>query len=82
VIPLTDGSHIAPQEILSTVAQYYGVTVDDLRGSSRAQQYAIARHVAMYLCRDLTDLSLPKIASIFGNRDHSTVLYANKKITS
>ncbi len=82
VIPLTDGSHIAPQEILSTVAQYYGVTVDDLRGSSRAQQYAIARHVAMYLCRELTDLSLPKIASIFGNRDHSTVLYANKKITS
>lgn len=82
LIPLNDGSHIAPSEILSTVAIYYGVTVDDLRGSSRAQQFAIARHVAMYLCRELTDLSLPKIASIFGNRDHSTVLYANKKITS
>ncbi len=82
LIPLNDGSHIAPSEILSTVAKYYSVTVDDLRGSSRAQQFAIARHVAMYLCRELTDLSLPKIASIFGNRDHSTVLYANKKITT
>lgn len=82
VIPLGDGSHIAPNEILNSVARYYGVTADDLRGSSRAQQFAIARHVAMYLCRELTDLSLPKIASIFGNRDHSTVLYANKKITS
>lgn len=82
LIPLNDGTHIAPSEIISTVARYYGVTVDDLRGSSRAQQFATARHVAMYLCRELTDLSLPKIASIFGNRDHSTVLYANKKIAT
>lgn len=82
VIPLSDGNHIAPAEILSTVARYYGVTVDDLRGTSRTQQLALARHIAMYLCRELTDLSLPKIASIFGNRDHSTVLYANKKINA
>ena len=60
---------------------YFKLTVDDLYGSSRSQAVATARQIAMYLCRELTSLSLPKIGQLFGNRDHTTVMYANKKIT-
>ena len=57
------------------------LSVDDLYGSSRSQAIATARQIAMYLCRELTNLSLPKIGQLFGNRDHTTVMYANKKIS-
>src|SRR5690606_41429280 len=56
-------------------------TVDDLYGSSRSQSVATARQIAMYLCRERTSLSLPKIGQLFGNRDHTTVMYAYKKIS-
>ena len=72
---------IAPTEIISQTAQYFELTVDDLYGSSRSQTIALARQIAMYLCRELTNLSLPKIGQLFGNRDHTTVMYANKKIS-
>ena len=58
----------------------WGLTVEDLHGSSRSQTIALARQIAMYLCREMTSMSLPKIGQLFGNRDHTTVMYANKKI--
>ncbi|MDR5699302.1 chromosomal replication initiator protein DnaA [Agromyces aerolatus] len=80
---ITDDSDnvIAPVDIITATADYFKLTVDDLYGSSRSQAVATARQIAMYLCRELTSLSLPKIGQLFGNRDHTTVMYANKKIS-
>jgi len=78
--PASENNLTTPAEIMSTVAAFYRVTVDDLSGSSRAQAIAKARQIAMYLCRDQTGLSLPKIGELFGGRDHTTVLYATRKI--
>ncbi|WP_372493369.1 chromosomal replication initiator protein DnaA [Agromyces terreus] len=72
---------VAPVDIITVTADYFKLTVDDLYGSSRSQAVATARQIAMYLCRELTSLSLPKIGQLFGNRDHTTVMYANKKIS-
>ena len=72
---------IAPVDIISLTATFYQLSVEDLYGSSRSQTIALARQVAMYLCREMTNLSLPKIGQLFGNRDHTTVMYANKKIS-
>jgi len=80
LITLDDDNVISPVEIINTTASYFKLTVDDLYGSSRSQAVATARQIAMYLCRELTNLSLPKIGQLFGNRDHTTVMYANKKI--
>jgi chromosomal replication initiator protein len=81
LITLDDDNVIAPVDIISHTAAYFKLTVDDLYGSSRSQAVATARQIAMYLCREMTNLSLPKIGQLFGNRDHTTVMYANKKIT-
>ena len=56
------------------------MTIDDLTGPSRSRTLVTARQVAMYLCRELTDLSLPKIGEQFGGRDHTTVMHADRKI--
>lgn len=81
LITLDEDNVIAPVDIINHTAAYFKLTVDDLYGSSRSQAVATARQIAMYLCRELTNLSLPKIGQLFGNRDHTTVMYANKKIT-
>ncbi len=81
LITLDDDNVIAPVDIINHTAEYFKLTVDDLYGSSRSQAVATARQIAMYLCRELTNLSLPKIGQLFGNRDHTTVMYANKKIS-
>ena len=81
LITLDDDNIIAPVDIITNTADYFKLTVDDLYGSSRSQAVATARQIAMYLCRELTNLSLPKIGQLFGNRDHTTVMYANKKIS-
>ncbi|MWB97446.1 chromosomal replication initiator protein DnaA [Agromyces seonyuensis] len=80
---ITDDSDnvVAPVDIITATADYFKLTVDDLYGSSRSQAVATARQIAMYLCREMTSLSLPKIGQLFGNRDHTTVMYANKKIS-
>lgn len=72
---------ISPNEIIAHTASFFQLAVDDLYGSSRSQTIALARQIAMYLCREMTNLSLPKIGQLFGNRDHTTVMYANKKIS-
>lgn len=66
--------------IMAQTSQYFGLTVDDLCGASRTHALATARQIAMYLCRELTDLSLPKIGAEFGGRDHTTVMHADRKI--
>jgi chromosomal replication initiator protein len=76
-----DTNVVAPGDIISLAATFYQLSVEDLYGSSRSQTIALARQVAMYLCREMTNLSLPKIGQLFGNRDHTTVMYANKKIS-
>ena len=67
-------------DVQRVVADAFHLTIADLRCSSRAQQVVRPRQLAMFLCRELTDASLPKIGMRFGNRDHSTVHYAVKKI--
>lgn len=81
LITLDDDNVISPVDIINITAAYFKLSVDDLYGSSRSQAIATARQIAMYLCRELTNLSLPKIGQLFGNRDHTTVMYANKKIS-
>lgn len=75
-----DATPVDAQTIMDASAKYFGISLDDLTGSSRVASIASARQVAMYLCRELTDLSLPKIGAKFGGRDHSTVLHAVRKI--
>ena len=74
------GPEITSSIIMMQTAAYFGVTVDDLCGSSRSRVLVTARQIAMYLCRELTDLSLPKIGQAFGGRDHTTVMHADRKI--
>ncbi|MGO3885106.1 MAG: chromosomal replication initiator protein DnaA [Mycetocola sp.] len=81
LITLDEDNVISPVDIINTTAAYFKLSVDDLYGSSRSQAIATSRQIAMYLCRELTNLSLPKIGQLFGNRDHTTVMYANKKIS-
>ena len=66
--------------IMSETATYFGLSVDDLRSSSRARHLTNARQIAIYISRELTDLSLPKIGEAFGGRDHTTVMHAERKI--
>ncbi|MFF5857509.1 chromosomal replication initiator protein DnaA [Streptomyces sp. NPDC012751] len=71
---------ITATAIMAATADYFGLTVEDLCGTSRGRQLVTARQIAMYLCRELTDLSLPKIGAQFGGRDHTTVMHADRKI--
>ncbi|WBO65154.1 chromosomal replication initiator protein DnaA [Streptomyces camelliae] len=71
---------ITATAIMAATADYFGLTVDDLCGTSRGRALVTARQIAMYLCRELTDLSLPKIGAQFGGRDHTTVMHADRKI--
>ncbi|GAA4935726.1 chromosomal replication initiator protein [Nonomuraea thailandensis] len=68
--------------IMSETAQYFGISIDDLCGTSRSRALVNARQIAMYLARELTELSLPKIGQQFGGRDHTTVMHAERKIRS
>jgi len=73
-------TEITSTQVIGQTAAYFGLTIDDLCGSSRSRVLVTARQIAMYLCRELTDLSLPKIGQAFGGRDHTTVMHANRKI--
>jgi chromosomal replication initiator protein len=75
-----DDSEITASMIIGKTAEYFGITMDELTGTSRSRVYVTARQIAMYLCRQLTDLSLPKIGEHFGGKDHTTVMYAVKKV--
>jgi chromosomal replication initiator protein len=78
--PSDTGPEITPATIMAQTAGYFGLTIDDLCGASRSRILVTARQISMYLCRELTELSLPKIGQQFGNRDHTTVMHAERKI--
>ncbi len=80
LIPADGGPEITGATIMAATAEYYSLTMEDLCGSSRSRVLVTARQIAMYLCRELTDLSLPKIGQMFGGRDHTTVIHADRKI--
>ena len=66
--------------IMAVTAEYYQLTIDDLCGPSKTKALAFARQIGMYLCRELTELTLPAIGKMFGGRDHTPVMHAAKKI--
>ncbi len=80
LIPEGLETQITPPLIMTQTANYFNITIDDLCGPARTHVLVTARQIAMYLCRELTDFSLPAIGRLFGNRDHTTVMHANKKI--
>jgi chromosomal replication initiator protein len=82
LIPEAQGPQITIATIMGQTASYFGLSIEDLCGTSRSRVLVTARHIAMYLCRELTDLSLPKIGQQFGGRDHTTVINADRKIRS
>jgi chromosomal replication initiator protein len=82
LIPDHGGPEITAATIMAATAAYFGLSMEDLCGSSRSRVLVTARQIAMYLCRELTDLSLPKIGQAFGGRDHTTVMHADRKIRS
>ncbi|MFD1718510.1 chromosomal replication initiator protein DnaA [Georgenia deserti] len=75
-----EGEDITPSLIMSQTANYFSITIEALCSADRSRVLVNARQIAMYLCRELTDLSLPKIGQLFGGRDHTTVMHANRKI--
>jgi chromosomal replication initiator protein len=80
LIPEGGEPEISAALIIAQTAAYFGLSIEDLCGSSRSRVLVNGRQIAMYLCRELTDLSLPKIGQQFGGRDHTTVMHADKKI--
>jgi chromosomal replication initiator protein len=82
LIPEAQGPQINAATIMGQTAAYFGLSIEDLCGASRSRVLVTARHIAMYLCRELTDMSLPKIGQQFGGRDHTTVINADRKIRS
>jgi chromosomal replication initiator protein len=80
LFPMSGAEPVRTDTILSEVASYFGVTIDDLKSQNRSRPIVQARQIAMYLLRDLTELSLPKIGEVFGGRDHTTVLHAHQKM--
>lgn len=74
--------NVTPENIKKKVCKHFNIKIADIESAKRARQFAFPRQIAMYLCREMTDLSLPKIGECFGGRDHSTVLHAYEKISS
>jgi chromosomal replication initiator protein len=80
LVPTDGGPEITAATIMAQTAAYFGLTIEDLQGTSRSRVLVSARQIAMYLCREMTELSLPKIGQHFGGRDHTTVMHAERKI--
>ena len=80
ILPDEADVKLTADTIKDAAAEYFSLTLEQLTGAGKARQVAHARQIAMYLCRELTDLSLPKIGDEFGGKDHTTVMYADRKI--
>jgi chromosomal replication initiator protein len=80
VFPQGELPEVSVERIQDTVVERFGISMQELTGDRRSQSIVYPRQVAMYLCRELTDSSLPKIGKKFGGRDHTTVIHATSKI--
>lgn len=80
LVPTDVDPEITAATIMAQTAAYFGLSIEDLQGTSRSRVLVNARQIAMYLCRELTELSLPKIGQAFGGRDHTTVMHSERKI--
>ena len=80
LFPESEEAHVTPELVIAVTAEYFDVTPDEVRSPNRSRPLVAARQIAMYLCRELTDYSLPRIGAYFGGRDHSTVIHAAKKV--
>jgi chromosomal replication initiator protein len=80
LLPNGNEARVTSDLVVSVAAEYFDVSAEEICSASRSRPLVTARQTAMYLCRELTDLSLPKIGERFGGRDHSTVIFAVNKI--
>lgn len=80
LFPKEKASQVTPIKIQEAVANHFKIKIDDLNSKRRTRNVTVPRQLAMYLCRELTDLSLPKIGDLFGGRDHTTVIHAYEKV--
>ena len=81
-MPTVQSRQITFEDINEVTANYFKIKPEELLTKKRTQNIATARHIAMYLCRELIDLSYPRIGEIYGGRDHSTVIHAYDKINA
>jgi chromosomal replication initiator protein len=81
VFPQGQSTEVSIEKIQAIISERFGLSLDELCGDKRSQAIVYPRQVAMYLSRELTDSSLPKIGREFGGRDHTTVIHATSKIT-
>lgn len=79
--PPTEKVAASPETIMTAIVETYGVSMEDLKGNSRRREISLARQIGMYLMRQHTDLSLPKIGEEFGGKDHTTVIYSCEKVS-
>jgi len=82
LLPESQSSEIDSATIMAVTAEYFAISLEDLTSHSRSRNLVNARQIAMYLCRELTELSLPSIGKQFGGKDHTTVMHAVKKISA
>jgi chromosomal replication initiator protein len=82
LLPESDSSEIDAATIMAITADFFSISLEELTSHSRSRNLVNARQIAMYLCRELTDLSLPNIGKQFGGKDHTTVMHAVKKISA
>ena len=74
------GGDITAEAIIAVCCEYFGVSRDEMISKSRTRHITHARQIAQYLCRELTTMSLPKLGEVFGGRDHTTVLHAERRV--
>ncbi|MDO4520316.1 MAG: helix-turn-helix domain-containing protein, partial [Erysipelotrichaceae bacterium] len=77
---VSDKTGLSPKKIIKAVADYYGLTRQQITSKTRTKNIANARHISIYLCRKMLDLSYIKIGDEFGGRDHSTIMSACTKV--
>ena len=77
-----DTPAISPEYIIETVGKFYGISANDIKGSKKPKNIAYPRQIAMYLTRELLDLSYPQIGEVFGGKDHTTIMHAYTKISN
>jgi chromosomal replication initiator protein len=79
--PPVEKVEASPQAVMAAIVEAFDVSIEDLKSASRRREISVARQIGMYLMRQHTDLSLPKIGEEFGGKDHTTVLYSCDKIS-